>query len=51
MVQKLLAAREDVFTDYSPQGFRAAFGRDFEIVEEAPIEDSARVLFRMRRRS
>ena len=49
MVQKLLAAREDIFTDYSPEGFRAAFSRDFEIVEEAPIEDSGRVLFRMRR--
>jgi hypothetical protein len=51
MVQKLLAAREDIFADYTPEGFRAAFSRDFEIVEEAPIEDSARVLFRMRRRS
>jgi hypothetical protein len=51
MVQKLLAAREDMFTDYTPEGFRAAFGRDFEIVEEAPIEESARVLFRMRRRT
>jgi hypothetical protein len=51
MVQKLLAARDDIFTDYSPEGFRTAFGRDFEIVEEAPIEDSGRVLFRMRRRS
>ena len=51
MVQKLLAAREDIFSDYTPEGFRAAFSRDFEIVEEAPIEDSGRVLFRMRRRA
>jgi hypothetical protein len=50
MAQRLLAAREDVFADYSLDGFRAAFGRDFEILEEAPIEDSGRVLFRMRRR-
>ena len=50
MVQKLLAAREDIFSDYSPDDFRAAFSRDFEILEEAPIEDSGRVLFRMRRR-
>jgi hypothetical protein len=47
MVKRLLAAREDIFADYSPDGFRAAFGGDFEIVEEAPIEDSGRVLFRM----
>jgi hypothetical protein len=50
MVQRLLAAREDIFDGYSPEGFRAAFGRDFEIVEEMPIEDSGRVLFRMRSR-
>jgi hypothetical protein len=50
MVQRLLAVREDVFADYSVDGFRAAFSADFEIVEEAPIEDSGRVLFRMRRR-
>lgn len=51
MVRRLLAAREDVFTDYSADGFRAAFTGDFKIVEEAPIEDSGRVLFRMRRRA
>ncbi len=50
MCKRLLAAREDIFADYSADGFRAAFGRDFEIVEERPIEDSGRVLFRMRRR-
>ncbi len=50
MVKRLLAAREDIFADYSPEGFRAAFGRDFEIVEERQIEDSGRILFRMRRR-
>lgn len=49
MVERLLAAREDVFADYTPEGFRAAFRTDFEIVEETPIEDSGRVLFRMRR--
>jgi hypothetical protein len=51
MCQRLLTAREDIFADYSPVGFRAAFSRDFEIVEERPIEDSGRVLFHMRRRS
>jgi hypothetical protein len=49
MCQRLLAAREDIFSGYSPDGFRAAFKRDFEIVEERQIEDSARILFRMRR--
>lgn len=50
MVQRLLATREDIFPGYSLDGFRAAFGRHFEIVEEAPIEDSRRVIFRMRAR-
>ena len=49
MCQRLLAAREDVFAGYSSDGFRAAFTRDFEIVEERPIEDSGRIMFRMRR--
>ena len=49
MVGRLLSAREDVFPDYSVDGFRGAFGHDFKIVEEAPIEDSPRVLFRMER--
>jgi hypothetical protein len=50
MCKRLLAAREDIFADYSADGFRAAFGRDFEILEERQIEDSGRVLSRMRRR-
>jgi hypothetical protein len=50
MAQRLLAAREDVFADYTLDGFRAAFSRDFEILDEVPIEESQRVLFRMKRR-
>jgi hypothetical protein len=51
MVEHLLSAREDVFPGYTLEGFRAAFAADFEFVEEAPIEDSKRILFRMRRRA
>ena len=51
MGQKLLATREDVFPGYTLDGFRSAFGRRFEIAEEAPIGDSPRVLFRMQRSS
>lgn len=50
MVAAMLAHRRDVFPDYSPDGFRAAFERHFAIVEEAPIEDSGRVAYLMRRR-
>ncbi len=51
MAKRLLAAREDIFADYSAEGLRNAFDHDFEIVEEAPVDDSLRVLFRMRVRS
>jgi hypothetical protein len=51
MVSRLLATREDVFPDYTIDGFRAAFEGRFEIAEEAVVEDSARVMFRMVRSS
>jgi SAM-dependent methyltransferase len=51
MVQRLLATREDVFPEYTLEGFRRAVGSAFEIVEEVPIAGSVRVLFRLRRRS
>jgi SAM-dependent methyltransferase len=50
MVRRLLVSRKDVFPDYHPDGFRAAAAERFEIVEEAPIAESPRVLFLLRRR-
>jgi hypothetical protein len=50
MVRKLLATREDVFADYTLDGFRAAFGTLFDISEEAPVTGTTRVLLRMSRR-
>ncbi len=50
MVRRLLATREDIFPDYTLDGFRAAFAGRFAIVEEKPVEDSTRVIFRMTRR-
>jgi hypothetical protein len=50
MTRRLLAARRDIFDGYSIDGFRAAFGEPFEIVREAPIADSPRTLFLLRRR-
>ncbi len=49
-VADMLSRREDIFADYSLDGFRAAFGADWEIADEQPIEDSERVLFSLRRR-
>ena len=47
MVRRLLAHREDVFPDYSLEGFRAAFTERFDIVEEIPIDGSDRSVVRM----
>lgn len=43
-VQRLLAARPDIFADYSLEGFLAAFGSCFSLVEQQPIEGSLRTL-------
>jgi hypothetical protein len=51
MVDKLLATREDIFPDYTLDGFRAAFSRRFTIEAETPIEGVTRVLFRLAARS
>jgi hypothetical protein len=51
MVRTLLATREDVFPEYTIEGFRAAFGEAWEIVDEAPVTGTPRTLFRMARRS
>jgi len=50
MVRHLLATREDVFPDYTLDGFRAAAMGRFTIVAERPIDESPRVLFLLRRR-
>jgi hypothetical protein len=50
-VRTLLATREDIFPDYTREGFESAFSERFELLEAAAIEDSERILYRMRRRS
>ena len=50
MTQRFLAARPDIFPDYTLDGFRAALAAQFPIHEDAPIADSKRTLFLMERR-
>jgi len=50
MVRRLLATRRDVFPTYTLEAFRSAAAERFSVVHEAPIEDSPRVLFLLRRR-
>jgi SAM-dependent methyltransferase len=49
MVGRLLATRVDVFPTYTEDGFRAAFGRRFAVVDSAAVAGSTRTIFRMRR--
>jgi ribosomal protein L11 methylase PrmA len=44
-VQRMLVAREDIFTDYDQPGFERAFHRDFEMRSREPIRDSERTLY------
>lgn len=44
-VKKLLVSREDIFPNYTREGFEAAFGAVFRIHEAVEIHDSQRVLY------
>lgn len=46
-VKKLLASREDIFPDYTRQGFEAAFRTRFHIREAVSVNESERVLYLM----
>lgn len=50
MVARLLASRQDVFSDYHEDGFRAAFDPRFEVASVTPIEGSLRSVYHFRRR-
>ncbi|MGE0201160.1 MAG: SAM-dependent methyltransferase [Candidatus Melainabacteria bacterium] len=49
-VKRLLATREDVFPEYTPAGFEAAFSRYFTIEAQEPIPGSERTLYAMKSR-
>ena len=49
-VQKLLASREDIFPDYTEEGFEAAFGARYELVRREQVRGSERTLYLMRAR-
>jgi hypothetical protein len=48
-VQRMLALREDIFSEYSEASFVAAFERHFRIVQTAPIADTVRTLYLLER--
>ncbi|HLJ57425.1 MAG TPA: class I SAM-dependent methyltransferase, partial [Chthonomonadaceae bacterium] len=47
-VQRLLASREDIFDEYTREGFEARFGERFEIVRTVNVPDSERYLYLLR---
>jgi ribosomal protein L11 methylase PrmA len=49
-VQRLLATREDIFVDYSPEGFEAAFGSIYQIHAKESIPGSKRLLYLLERK-
>ena len=48
-VQKLLVSREDIFPNYTREGFESAFGQRFKIAEAVSLRESERVLYLMER--
>ena len=46
-VQKLLVSREDIFPNYTRDGFEAAFQQKFKIAEAVNLRESERVLYLM----
>lgn len=49
-VQRLLASREDIFTEYDKQHFEAEFGKLFEIERSDRLVDCQRTLYLMTRK-
>ncbi|MBR2570607.1 MAG: SAM-dependent methyltransferase [Clostridia bacterium] len=47
-VKTLLATRDDIFPDYTEQGFEAAFSRHFEILQKSRVSETCRTLYLMR---
>jgi len=43
----LLASREDVFSNYTEEGFVEAFSGYFKTEQREPIRESQRVLYRL----
>ena len=49
-VQRMLASRVDIFDDYTPAAFEAAFEPHFIVIRKQPIVGTGRVLYLLRNR-
>lgn len=50
-VQRLLSSREDIFEQYTVDGFEQAFRYDYDILAKEPLKDSERILYLMKRKA
>lgn len=50
-VDILLATREDIFPDYTEEGFEVAFSKHYKIIEKTSIKGSRRTLYLLRSKS
>lgn len=48
--QMLLASREDIFDEYTEEGFEAAFGQHFNLLRKEPLKQTERTLYLWERR-
>ena len=48
-VERLLATRQDIFSEYNPDGFEQAFSKEFAIRKVEPVLDTERQLYLMER--
>ncbi len=49
-VKKLLSSREDIFPDYSSEGFELAFSKKFHTIAKKPVPGTSRSLYFMQRK-
>jgi ribosomal protein L11 methylase PrmA len=49
--QMLLASRDDIFDDYTEEGFESAFGRYFNLIRKEAVKQTERTLYLMERKS
>lgn len=49
-VRRLLTSREDIFPDYTLDGFKNAFTQCYSLLDEKPVVGSERTLFLMKRK-
>lgn len=49
MVQKMLAVRHDIFSDYNEDSFQKYFSKYYDIIEVRALEDSPRTIYLMKK--